>query len=182
MNTLNTIKELFESKGATRYGENVTQLEHALQTAQLAIDDDYSDEFVIACFLHDFGHLLYAEGLAARGIDGEHEEVGANWLAEYFPTTVTEPIRLHVAAKRYLCAIDDSYYDTLSKASKHSLKLQDGIYNTEEVKEFETKPEYQKAVQLRKYDDCSKVVGLKTPSLEDMLSIADKVLSSNQQH
>jgi phosphonate degradation associated HDIG domain protein len=177
MNALNTIEELFVSKGSTRYGENVTQLEHALQTAQLAIADNYDDEFVVACFLHDFGHLLYAEGLAARGIDGEHEEVGANWLADYFPTSVTEPIRLHVAAKQYLCAIDDSYYDTLSDASKHSLKLQGGVYNQTQAKEFETRSGYEKAVQLRKYDDCGKIIGLETPSLQEMLSVTGGVIN-----
>ena len=179
MDTLSTIKDLFLSKGSTRYGENVTQLEHALQTAQLAINDGYDDEFIVSCFLHDFGHLLYAEGLAARGIDGEHEDVGANWLAEHFSETVIEPIRLHVAAKRYLCAIDESYYDTLSKASKHSLKLQGGIYTDDEVKQFESLPNYKNAVQLRKYDDCGKIVGLKTSSLDELLAKTSKVIHSH---
>ena len=174
MQILEDIKNVYLTQGSTRYGENVTQLEHALQTAQLAIEDNYDDEFVAACFLHDIGHLHYAEGLAQKNIDGEHEELGANYLSTAFSKNVTEPIRLHVAAKRYLCATKPEYHDTLSKASKHSLKLQGGPFVSEEVEEFEKNPLFEKAVKLRIYDDRGKIFDLEVISFEDILTLLER--------
>ena len=169
MQIVQDIKSLYLTQGSTRYGENVTQLEHALQTAQLAINDGYNTEFIMACFLHDIGHLQYAEGLAKKNIDGEHEELDANYLSEFFSARVTEPIRLHVAAKRYLCATRPDYHASLSKASQHSLKLQGGAFNEQAVYEFEQRPLFREAIQLRLYDDQGKITGLNFIEFDEIL-------------
>lgn len=175
MNIIAEITHLLGEHGATRYGENVSQLEHALQTAQLAADDKQSDTLIAACLLHDIGHLHYAEGLASRGIDGEHEHIGADWLRPYFSEAVTEPIRWHVAAKRYLCNKEDGYWDTLSLASKRSLQLQGGPYTDEEASEFENKAFYQDAVQLRRYDDFGKIEDMQTQPLNSYLKLLEEL-------
>ncbi len=178
MQILEDIKNVYLAQGSTRYGENVTQLEHALQTAQLAIEDGYDDEFVAACFLHDIGHLHYAEGLAQKNIDGEHEELGANYLSSAFSENVTEPIRLHVAAKRYLCATEPEYHDTLSNASKHSLKLQGGAFTAQEVQECEKNSLFEKAVKLRIYDDRGKIIDLKVISFDEILVLLKRITTT----
>ena len=129
MTIVQTIMNLFDRRGATAYhGESVSQAEHALQAAYLAEQSQAPDALVVAALLHDVGHLLDGqdEDLAGRGFDGRHEEAGCAWLATNFGPEVTEPIRLHVAAKRYLCAVSSSYLDGLSPASRLSLSLQGG--------------------------------------------------------
>lgn len=180
MTIIDNIHNLYISHGNAHYGENVSQLEHALQTAQLAIDDAYDNAFVAACFLHDIGHLHYAEGLATKNIDGEHEEIGANWLAKYFNKDVTEPIRLHVAAKRYICATNPHYFESLSLASKHSLKLQGGPFNEEEIHSFTENPYFEKAVQLRLYDDQGKNTGLDVIELHQIKEILQSVIEAQR--
>ncbi len=109
MSIVDEISELFARRGGEAYfGEPVSQLEHALQTASQAEQEGTPDTQIVAALLHDIGHLLHQlpEDIADRGVDGCHEQVGAMWLARYFPEAVTEPIRLHVAAKRYLCTVD----------------------------------------------------------------------------
>ncbi len=169
------IEALFEQQGQTHYGENISQLEHALQTAHLAFNDGHGDYFIVACLLHDIGHLHYAQGLAYRGIDGEHEDLGANWLASGFPPEVTEPIRLHVAAKRYLCSIDDSYYDSLSLASKRSMLLQGGMMNPLEQKRFANNIYHIDAIKLRQYDDLAKISDLEVYSFTTYLPMLERV-------
>ena len=112
----------------------MSQAEHALQAAELAEREGAPDRLVVAALLHDVGHLLDGqdEDLADRGVDGRHEEAGCAWLARHFGPEVTEPIRLHVAAKRYLCAVDPSYLDGLSPASRLSLSVQGGPMGAEE--------------------------------------------------
>ena len=128
MDIVDQILELFEARGAAAYlGEPVSQMEHALQAAHLAVQDRASDELVAAALLHDIGHLLGLEDdRSERGIDAIHEHRGCSWLAPHFPPEVTEPIRLHVRAKRYLCAVDAAYSELLSPASIGSLELQGG--------------------------------------------------------
>ena len=140
MSIVDEIIELFARRGGDVYfGEPVSQLEHALQAAFLAEQEGASDTLIAAALLHDIGHLAHKlpEDIGDRGVDGRHEKVGALWLARYFPAAVTEPIRLHVAAKRYLCAMDDEYERGLSAASIQSLALQGGPMSDEEVREFE---------------------------------------------
>src|SRR5262249_26828453 len=122
-----TILESFRARGASAYlGEPVTLREHMLQTAAAAEAEGAPAELVAAALLHDVGHLLHdgPEDAAEHGLDTEHEEVGFRFLASRFPDTVVEPVRLHVAAKRYLCAVDPAYRDLLSSASLLSLELQ----------------------------------------------------------
>ncbi|MGO9471130.1 MAG: phosphonate degradation HD-domain oxygenase [Isosphaeraceae bacterium] len=169
MTIVDTIMELFARRGAAAYhGELVSQTEHALQAANLAERQGAPDRLVVAALLHDVGHLLDGqdEDLAGRGIDGRHEEAGCAWLARHFGPEVTEPIRLHVAAKRYLCAASPSYLNGLSPASRLSLSLQGGAMNDQERAEFESNPAHDDAVRLRHWDDTAKVPRLEVPGLE----------------
>jgi phosphonate degradation associated HDIG domain protein len=163
------IMGLFARRGAAAYhGERVSQTEHALQTAELAARAGASDDLVVAALLHDVGHLLEGqdEDLAERGLDGHHEEEGCAWLAKHFGPEVTEPVRLHVTAKRYLCAVDPAYLASLSPASRMSLSLQGGPMDAEECATFESNPAYEDAIRLRRWDDTAKVRGLEVPGLE----------------
>ncbi len=166
MQIVEEILDLFAKKGAAAYhGEDVSQEEHALQAAALAEREGSPDALVVAALLHDVGHLLDGqdEDLAVRGVDGRHEEAGGSWLSRHFGPEVTEPIRLHVAAKRYLCAVDPSYLGGLSPASRLSLKVQGGPMSTVEIAEFEGNAYYRDAVRLRHWDDTAKVPGLPVP-------------------
>jgi [1-hydroxy-2-(trimethylamino)ethyl]phosphonate dioxygenase len=166
MQIVEEILELFATRGAAAYhGEAVSQEEHALQAADLAEREGAPDSLIVAALLHDVGHLLDGqdEGLATRGVDGRHEEAGCAWLSRHFGPEVTEPIRLHVAAKRYLCAVDPTYLAGLSPASRLSLKLQGGPMTPAEVAEFEADASFRAAVRLRHWDDTAKVPGLAVP-------------------
>ena len=168
-NIVDYLLELLEKKGSDiQYGnEDVTQLEHALQCAELAEQNNKSDAFITAALLHDIGHLLYEDkDPIHEGKDGVHEDLGADYLSKYFSEEVTLPIRAHVASKRYLAAIEDGYYDQLSEASKESLKVQGGIFTKEQADEFINKPQMKEAVEMRRYDDEAKILNKATPSVE----------------
>jgi len=149
---------LFERHGAAHYGENASQLQHALQTAALAREAGCSDSLIAAALLHDIGQLLGNAGEAAdsHGIDAQHEATGARYLNDCFNKEVFEPVRLHVAAKRYLCAIEPDYFAGLSRASVLSLRLQGGPMDHAEVAAFEAEPFFTDAVTLRRFDDLGK--------------------------
>jgi len=167
------IIQLFESKGDSMYGgEAVTQLEHALQTAYLAKIENAKDSLIAASLLHDIGHLLHdlPEMASEEGIDDVHEDLAANFLNRYFNDDVIEPVKLHVQAKRYLCATEEGYYDHLSQPSKTSLEFQGGIMNSEEVERFITNPYFRDAIALRKWDDLAKDPEFITPDLSDFIS------------
>jgi phosphonate degradation associated HDIG domain protein len=169
---LATIVSLFKAHGDSQYGgEAVSQLEHALQTALLAEQQNSPPTLVAAALLHDVGHLLHSlpDDAPERGIDDRHEDLGANFTARHFVRETVDPIRLHVSAKRYLCSIDDVYITTLSPPSITSLYLQGGRMSTEEVAAFEAEPLFREAVQLRRWDDEAKVADLPTPTLEHFL-------------
>ncbi len=167
-----TIDELFRTfreRGHGAYlGEPVSIVEHSLQTAHLAEQDGAHPTLVAAALLHDYGHLIHdlPEDSAEHGVDTAHEDVAHAFLARHFGPEVVEPIRLHVAAKRYLCAVDPLYLSELSPASLLSLELQGGPYGEQEVAEFERSPHAEDAVRLRRYDDAGKVSGAATPDLE----------------
>jgi [1-hydroxy-2-(trimethylamino)ethyl]phosphonate dioxygenase len=166
--TAERILETLRSGGAAAYfGEPVTQLEHALQTAALAERDGAGNALVVAALLHDIGHLVHgmSEDVAGAGIDARHESAGSDWLGAHFPPEVTEPIRLHVAAKRYLCATDPRYAAALSPASRDSLALQGGAMTTAALREFERNRFAADAIALRKWDDAAKVPGADVPRL-----------------
>ena len=155
--------DLFARRGAEEYmGERVSISAHMEQTAACAVADGASDDLIVAALLHDIGHLVCdfsIDGLE-NDINNLHEEAGAAFLQRYYPLSVTEPIRLHVAAKQYLCAVDAGYVQTLSVASVNSLRIQGGPMNAAQISEFETKIHHQDAVRLRCYDDDGKVAGL----------------------
>lgn len=160
MNCVDTILELFETRGAEAYlGEPVSQEEHALQTANLAVVAQAPEALVAAALLHDIGHLLVLDERADRRIDQFHEEQASRWLTAHFGPEVTEPIRLHVQAKRYLCAVDPSYIRTLSLESVRSLKLQGAPVTPAQVLSFQQLPFHLDAVSLRRWDDEAKVPG-----------------------
>ena len=164
-----TIMNLFAAAGEAAYfGEAVSQTEHALQSAHLARSAGAADELVVAALLHDVGHMLSGlpEDVAQRGVDDTHEDAGAEWLERHFGPAVSAPVRLHVAAKRYLCAVDPSYRNGLSPASQLSLRLQGGPFSAEEARDFEQQSHHADAVALRRWDDGAKVPGLEVPGLE----------------
>ncbi len=168
MNVVDVITRLFETGGnAAYFGEPVSQTEHALQTAHLAECEGAADALVVAALLHDVGHLLHGlpETIADKGVDGRHEAGGSAWLARQFGAAVTDPVRLHVAAKRYLCAVDPGYLARLSPASQWSLELQGGPFDADGVRAFEAEPFYKEAVRLRRWDDQAKIPGLAVPPL-----------------
>ncbi|MEA5499375.1 phosphonate degradation HD-domain oxygenase [Limnoraphis robusta] len=182
--SINEIIEILQTRGNTQYGEEaVSQLEHALQCAALAQSNDASPELITACLLHDFGHLIHdwGEDAATRGIDDRHEYCALPFLSLLFSSAITEPIRLHVAAKRYLCAANSQYFLTLSPASQHSLNLQGGILSPEEATKFINHPYANDAVKLRIWDDQAKHLNYPTPSLEDFIPTLQACLKSSNQ-
>jgi phosphonate degradation associated HDIG domain protein len=169
MTIIDEIVTLFRERGSGLYfGEAVTEMQHALQAAHLAESSGAATSLVVASLLHDIGHLLHelGEDVATRGIDARHEDGGAAWLTRHFGPEVVDPVRLHVAAKRYLCAVEPGYRAGLSPASEQSLMLQGGPMTPDEVAAFESEPHYRAAVALRRWDDGAKVRDLPVPDIE----------------
>ncbi|MEM7215948.1 MAG: phosphonate degradation HD-domain oxygenase [Pseudomonadota bacterium] len=176
---LEQIESMLTKNGTGLYGgEAVTQTEHALQCATLAELDNASSELIAASLLHDIGHLLEPEFEAGleRGEDLYHEDLGEVFLERYFSEAVTQPVKLHVAAKRYLCATDGNYLSKLSPASVHTLKLQGGPMSEEEVREFEANTYYAEAVRLRVWDDLGKDPEMKTPDVSHFMKYVKESL------
>ena len=141
------ILALYTSRGTQAYfGERVSMAEHGLQAAHFARIEGASETLVVAALLHDIGHLLedVPDAIEDWTRDAHHEEIGARWLAGRFDAAVWEPVRLHVPAKRYLCATDADYFARLSAASVHTLKLQGGPMSVREVAHFESQPFWRK--------------------------------------
>jgi phosphonate degradation associated HDIG domain protein len=160
--------ELLATNGGRQYGgERISQCEHALQCACLAAREGAPAAVVTAALLHDIGHLLHQEGErpALQGIDDKHEEIGAEHLLPDFGPAVAQPVRLHVAAKRYLCATDPGYFSRLSPGSVRSLALQGGAFTPAEAEVFRAKPFAEDATRIRRWDEAAKVPGLETPML-----------------
>jgi len=172
---VDAIAELFASAGAADYlGEPVTVATHLLQTGALAEEAGAPSALVAAALLHDVGHLRGADALVdgielsgrelMAGTDNNHGERGARWLASLrFPASVTEPVRLHVAAKRYLCAAEPSYFGQLSEASVYTLSVQGGPMTDAEAREFEREPHAADAIAVRRWDDQAKDPSAATP-------------------
>jgi phosphonate degradation associated HDIG domain protein len=182
--TISDIQRLFDQLGDRAYsGEPVSQIEHALQCGLLAEEAGASPELITAAFLHDIGHLINDQGESPtlRGIDDRHEYVAIPRLRDLFPDAVLAPIRLHVDAKRYLCARGDGrmsgpeYLAALSADSVRSLKLQGGVFSEAEADAFIAQPHAADAVKVRRWDDLAKVAGQPTPSLSHYMVIAASV-------
>jgi predicted HD phosphohydrolase len=181
--TTDDIFDLMARRGTGRYGlSDVNQIEHALQSAALAAERRLGDEIVIAALFHDIGHLVVGDDvdLAAKGIDDLHEEAAARVLEAVYGPAVAEPVRLHVAAKRYLCGVNLAYYDKLSQDSKESLALQGGAMAAGEIVAFDRLEHRAAALALRIIDDEAKVAGLATPGLEAYRAIARRLEASHR--
>ena len=169
------LKQMVIARGQELYGgEAVTQEQHALQCAFLAESEKAPPSLIVAALLHDVGHLLDDAFIneAAPEDDHHHEVLGDMFLSRWFGPDVTEPARLHVAAKRYLCAVDPAYLDGLSPASRHSLALQGGVMSPAEAAAFIAAPFAEDAVRLRLWDDRAKELDLVTPDLDHFLAYA----------
>ena len=176
---VNHIEDVFKRRGAESYlGEQVTMAQHMLQTAQCAEQAGADDSQIVAALLHDIGHYKneISENVLAKGKNNFHEEAGANFLEDYFPSSVVEPIRQHVAAKRYLCAVKSDYFERLSPASVHTLNLQGGPMNTEEVEEFEKNDYLEQCIQLRYWDEDGKDPERKHPPFSYYRSLIESLV------
>jgi gamma-butyrobetaine dioxygenase len=173
------IAALFSGEGAGSYlGEDVTMAQHMLLAAGLARQDAASDALVAAALLHDVGHfhgVLTGDDLMA-GRDNVHGDSGADWLSQWFDAAVCEPVRLHVAAKRYLCAVDPHYFGLLSAASAYTLSVQGGPMTQVEVHEFEALPFAADAVSVRRWDDLAKDPNAPVPEFDEFRGLLDGLL------
>jgi phosphonate degradation associated HDIG domain protein len=178
MSAIADIRAAFARRGHEGYGEGVSQLEHALQCAVFAQRSGAAEPLVVATLLHDIGHMLHdlPEDIADQGIDTQHESLGSAWLSQHFGPAVSEPVRLHVAAKRYLAASEAGYFDRLSEASKLSLKLQGGPMRAEAQAKFGEERFFADAVALRRWDDEGKIVGMATPDLAQFEPMIERCL------
>jgi gamma-butyrobetaine dioxygenase len=173
MHAIEVIADLFENEGSREYfGEAVTMSAHMLQAGALAQAAGAPRHLVAAALLHDVGHLRTVSSDVHR-----HEEVGARWLSTWLPAEVTEPVRLHVAAKRYLCATDLTYLATLSPASVESLRVQGGPMSAEEVREFERNPYAAGAIAVRRWDEAAKDPAAVTPSFDHFRGLLERLLT-----
>lgn len=160
---------LFADQGAKSYlGEAVTMAEHMLQGAWLSEQQGESDEIIVGALLHDIGHFAGHLGTFAL-TDTEdrcHERSGAALVEDHLPPAVVACIREHVAAKRYLCAVEPSYAEGLSRASQHSLRLQGGPMQGDEMARFAQHPHLEAILKVRRLDDAGKAPGQPTPGFE----------------
>jgi [1-hydroxy-2-(trimethylamino)ethyl]phosphonate dioxygenase len=178
MSVADEVFAIFARRGDGAYfGETVSIAEHSLQTAHFAERGAAQPALVVAALLHDIGHLIgdAPDSLADWTVDAQHEQVGAHWLATRFGPAVAEPVRLHVPAKRYLCATHPKYFERLSAASVVTLGLQGGPMSASEIARFEAEPYYRDTLRLRAWDEEGKVAGLKTRGLRDYRAILESL-------
>ncbi|AXI55779.1 phosphodiesterase [Sulfitobacter sp. JL08] len=176
------LADIFERRGGEEYlGEPVTMAEHMLQGATLAENANLPEIIVVAALLHDIGHFTSEFG-TFRMDDTEdryHEEAGAQVLEAFFPILVTDCVRYHVAAKRYLCATRPDYFNRLSDASVHSLNLQGGPMSPQEVAEFEQNPNLEQIIQVRYLDDAGKHADMETPGFAHFAPMVQRVVDAH---
>jgi phosphonate degradation associated HDIG domain protein len=180
--TLAEIEDLFTRRGAEAYlGEPVTVAQHMLQCAALAQSEGAAEPLVAAALLHDIGHLTspLGEYTSTDTFDRRHEEAGAAALAGAFPQEVVEAVRMHVAAKRYLCATDPAYHGRLTPASQHTLSLQGGPMSPAEAEAFRARPHHAAAVQVRLWDDGGKDAARTTLSFADFRPLLRRLIETH---
>jgi phosphonate degradation associated HDIG domain protein len=178
MTTSDELISIYARCGTAAYfGEAVSVTEHSLQAAYFAHACGASDALVVAALLHDIGHLIGSVpgDIADWQTDAQHELTGSRWLAARFGPEVCEPVRLHVPAKRYLCATDCAYSGKLSPASVATLKLQGGPMSSAEVDAFEAEPYRREAILVRQWDDQGKIAGLRTPDFNHYRALLDRL-------
>jgi predicted HD phosphohydrolase len=173
--------DIFGRHGSSSYlGEQITTSEHMLQGALLAEEDNAPDALIAGILLHDIGHYTHEFPRAAfdQGIDDCHDKAGAAVLAPFFPTMVTACVGSHVAAKRYLCATESDYFDRLSPASVHTLRLQGGPMSETEITVFGNNPELECLLQIRIWDEAAKVAGKKTRSFAYYVPLLESLVDA----
>ncbi len=173
------LHDIFTRRGGEEYlGEPVTMAEHMLQGAYFAETEGEDEIIIVATLLHDVGHFTSEFGMFSMDdtVDKYHEDAGADILAQFFPPVVTECVKQHVAAKRYLCATDAAYFGKLSDASVHSLNLQGGPMSEIEVEAFQKHPHLAEVVKVRLFDDRGKEAGLKTPDFAYYAPMVQRVV------
>ena len=176
------IEDIFERRGADSYlGESVTMSQHMLQGAHLAEQAGADEAMIAAALLHDIGHYTneFPDDALAQGIDNHHDEAGAAVLAPYFPERVTDCVKYHVAAKRYLCATDSEYFGLLSPASVHTLSLQGGPMSDDEVADFGGNPNLDAILQVRRWDEAGKDPEMETPPVQHYLPLLQRVVDAH---
>jgi phosphonate degradation associated HDIG domain protein len=176
------IVDIFDRRGADSYlGEAVTMSQHMLQSALQAEEAGAGDELIAAALLHDIGHYTneFPEDALENGIDNRHDDAGAAILAPFFPDIVTDCVRHHVQAKRYLCATDPAYFATLTRASVHSMNLQGGPMHGQETEEFRKIRFLDAAIQVRRWDDGGKIAGRETPPITHYVPLLQRVVDAH---
>ncbi|MDC9719579.1 MAG: HD domain-containing protein [Gammaproteobacteria bacterium] len=184
-NLLDHIEGIFCRRGAESYlGEQVSMAQHMLQAAQCAEQAGAKNTMIAAALLHDIGHYAneIPETALAEGQDNYHEQAGASFLEPYFDAAVIEPIRQHVATKRYLCAVQPSYLVRLSDASAYTLKLQGGPMSAEEVQSFETNPHLQACIDVRVWDEEAKDPTKEHPEFSYYRPLLEQLMSQHLAH
>jgi phosphonate degradation associated HDIG domain protein len=177
--SLEDIEQVYADRGGLHYGEGVTQLEHALQSAVLSQAHKGPPSLIVAALLHDIGHLYENEAEVTESRhDHRHEVSGARMLQALFPESVYRPVALHVAAKRYLCFTEPQYWQGLSAASQKSLALQGGPFDPAQAQAFERAPFWQDAVQLRRFDDMGKAAEISGRAFVDFIPLMRGLLVS----
>ncbi len=179
--TVEEIFSLYEKLGGEDYiGESVSQLEHMSQSAQLAMQERFDDEVVLAAFFHDIGHICAMQNI--NNTMGEfgvksHEKIGADFLREKgFPEQLVRLVENHVAAKRYLTFKYPDYYSQLSEASKKTLKYQGGKMTPSEADSFERDPQFEVSISLRKWDELAKKTNIPLVNLDTLKAKAVAIL------
>ncbi|WP_039017839.1 HD domain-containing protein [Halocynthiibacter namhaensis] len=181
-NIVDFIGDIFVHCGDAEYlGEPVTMAQHMLQGATIAEQNGMDDEIVVAALLHDIGHFTSEFGTFSMDDteDRFHEEAGAKVLEQFFPTIITDCVRYHVAAKRYLCATKPSYFGRLSEASIHSLNLQGGPMSDDEVAEFQKNPNLEKIIQVRYLDEAGKHPDMDTPEYPHFAPAVQRIVDAH---
>ncbi len=177
MHILDKIISNFKNNKSLYIGEKITMSEHMIQSAMLAEKAKSNDDLVCSCLLHDYGHFIIEDPveLVKNDKDGNHESIGYEYLKNFFKKEIVELIKYHVLAKRYL-ARNKKYFNLLSEASKISLKLQGGILNQKESKEFEKKEYFKNSILLRKFDEAAKKINIKIKSIDEYKSLLNSKL------